>query len=287
MSTAVEFRKRLEEPGIIVLPGIYDGVGARVAQQVGFEGIYVTGNGLVASRIGKPDIGLATMSEMANWMRNIVSCVEIPVVCDADNGYGGVNNVKRTVEEFEAAGVAAIHIEDQIFPKQCAAIGGLKLISTEDMVSKIKVALKTRKDMAIIARTDIMAVTNNISDVLDRIKAFENAGADVVFAEMITNPEDVKRIVDSVKAPVLFDIFEQENREEVFTVRQLEDLGVKIVFNCLSLMRYNIKNTYNLLEHFRKTGSTKEYFDDIMELHSYENLMGLQKEREVAANRVL
>lgn len=147
------FKKRLQEKGIIVAPGAYDALGARLIEHIGFEVVYATGAGISAGLLAEPDLGLVTMTEQLTQARNIVNAVDIPVICDADTGYGDVINVMRTVREFERAGVAAIHIEDQEMPKRCGHLEGIRLIGQEDMVAKLRAAKEAREsqDFTIIA----------------------------------------------------------------------------------------------------------------------------------------
>ena len=145
----------LNAAGSIVAPGVFDAMGARAAQSAGFQAVYMTGNGSMASLLGKPDLGLATMSEMVGRAHQIASCVDIPLICDADTGYGGLGNIRRTVEEFEAAGVAAIHIEDQVMPKRCGALGGVQLVPLEESVDRIRAAMKARTVVRILLSSPV------------------------------------------------------------------------------------------------------------------------------------
>lgn len=277
-----KLRDLLNKPGIIVAPGVYDAVGARLVEKVGFDVCYMGGNATVASMLGKPDIGLATMTEMVTRAHNLASCINIPLICDADTGYGNLNNVKRTVEEFEAAGVSAIHIEDQITPKKCGAMEGLVLISLEDALEKIKIAAKARKDpnFIIIARTDARALYG-LDEAIRRAKAFANAGADIVFVEMLENKEEILKVTTSVNnAPILYDMLEL-SPEKIYTNKELEQLGVKIVIYCLSATFYIINRLKELYKTIKTTGTTRSLFDKMIPLHDYERLMGLEEESNI------
>lgn len=193
-------RQLLSSGNVLVAPGIYDGYGARLVQNAGFQAAYMTGNGVSASLLGTPDIGQVDLTLISDHARRVAACIDIPLICDADNGYGGVLNIKRTVEEFEAAGVAAIHLEDQTFPKQCAQFEGARtVLSFEDAVAHIRaaVAAKSDPDFVIIARTDSVGAFG-LDEGIRRAKAFIEAGADGVFVELKANP-DALNIVRRIK----------------------------------------------------------------------------------------
>jgi 2-methylisocitrate lyase-like PEP mutase family enzyme len=276
-----KLRELMDSPGLIVAPGVGDAIAARLVQKTGFDVCYMTGNGAVGSMIGKPDIGLATMTEMVQRAHNIVSCLDIPLISDADTGYGGINNVKRTVQEFEAAGVSAIHIEDQGLPKKCGAMEGIELLPTEQVMEKIQIATKSRKDpdFLIIARTDSRKILG-LEESLNRAKSFAKAGADVVYVEMLENKEEILKLTTSVDTPVLYDMLEM-TRDRIYTNKELESLGVKIVIYSLSTTFYAANKVKHLLEVLKETGTTVSLFDEMMHLHDYEKLMGLEEENNI------
>jgi 2-methylisocitrate lyase-like PEP mutase family enzyme len=201
-------RRRLTSGPVIVAPGIYDAYGARLVEQVGFEAAYMTGNGVSASLLGRPDVGLVDLTLITDHARRVASCVDIPLICDADTGYGNAVNVRRTVQEFEAAGVAAIHIEDQVSPKRCGQLPGARpVIGLDEAAGKIAAAVAARRDpdFIIIARTD-SAEAHGLDEAIRRGKAYLEAGADVIFVEMKSGPtilDDLKRIASSIAAPCL------------------------------------------------------------------------------------
>ena len=182
MVSKKSFKSRLKEKGIIVAPGAYDALSAKLIQHMGFEAVYATGAGISAGLLGEPDVGLVTMTEQITRAKNIVDAVDIPVICDADTGYGDIINVMRTVREFEKAGVAGIHIEDQKMPKKCGHLEGIELISQEKMVQKLRAAVEARRDeqFVIIARTDARSV-NSLDVAIKRCHAHVDAGADCMF----------------------------------------------------------------------------------------------------------
>jgi 2-methylisocitrate lyase-like PEP mutase family enzyme len=203
-----DLRRRLASGPILVAPGIYDAYGARLAEQTGFEAAYMTGNGVSASLLGRPDVGLVDLTMITSHARRVAAAVDIPLICDADTGYGNAVNVRRTVEEFEAAGVAAIHLEDQASPKRCGQLPGARpVIELAEAVGKIEAALAARRDpdFIIIARTDA-AEAHGLDEAIRRGKTFRKAGADVIFVEMKSGPtilEDLKRVTSEVDAPCL------------------------------------------------------------------------------------
>jgi len=201
-------RKRLTTGPVIIAPGIYDAYGARFVEQAGFEAAYLTGNGVSASLLGRPDVGLVDLTMITGHARRIAAAVDIPVICDADTGYGNAVNVRRTVEVFEAAGVAAIHLEDQASPKRCGQLPGARpVIELAEAVGKVEAALAARRDpdFIIIARTDA-AEAHGLDEAIRRARAFRTAGADVIFVEMKSGPsilEELKRVASEVDAPCL------------------------------------------------------------------------------------
>jgi 2,3-dimethylmalate lyase len=186
-------RAMLAKPGMIVAPFVFDCLQARLAEAAGLDGVYMTGFGTAAAR-GYPDLGLLTMTEMAANARAIARSVAVPVICDADTGYGNPVNVWRTVREYEDAGAAALHIEDQVWPKRCGFLEGKQVIAADAMVPKIRAACDARRDsqLAIIARTDALAV-NGWDDAVRRARAYRDAGADLVFVDGIRTRDDLER----------------------------------------------------------------------------------------------
>jgi len=282
-------RDLLKRPGALVAAGAYDCVSAIIAQKCGFEAVYMTGNGVAASHIGRADIGLTTMTEMVDRARLMAESLDVPLISDADTGFGNVSNVFRCVREYEAAGVSAIHLEDQTTPKKCDAIDGYTLIPAEEMVEKIRAAVKARRDpnFVIIARTDALPILG-FDEALRRSKLYARAGADIIFPDLLTTREEILSVTTGVDAPILFDIFEQHYGQPTFTVSQLEGLGVKVIIHCLSAMFFMCKQLTRLYTHLRENGSSNGMIEELMPLHDYEALMGLEDalkfEREHTTN---
>jgi 2-methylisocitrate lyase-like PEP mutase family enzyme len=190
-STAGKLRELLTGPGMLTAPFVYDALQAKIAEAAGFDAVYMTGFGTAAAR-GYPDVGLLTMTEMVANVRSIASAVEIPVICDADTGYGNALNVDRTVREYEAAGAASLHIEDQVWPKRCGFLSGKEVIPLDDMLPKLRAALAARSDpdFRIIARTDALE-SHGWEEVERRARAFADTGADLIFVDGIRSEADL------------------------------------------------------------------------------------------------
>jgi len=275
MNKRKKFRELMQQEGIIVAPGAPDAITARIIEKAGFDVCYMGGNAAVASFLGLPDIGLATFSDMIGHARNIADCINIPLFCDADTGYGNVNNVIRTVQQFEKAGVVGIHLEDQVTPKKCGAMDGLKLISIEESAEKIRAAVSARTDpdFMIIARTDAR-VPLGLDDAIKRVQAYEKAGADMVYIEMLQSKEEVERLVSSVNVPVFFDSLET-TIEFSPSNDELEELGVKMVIYPMSAILYTANVLAQFMNDLKKNGSTESYRSKMLALHDYEKLLGI------------
>src|SRR5262245_57733577 len=237
MRAATKLRQMLNAPGIIIAPGAYDGISARLIDRQGFKAVYMTGAGTAASALGQPDIGLTTLTEMTTHAAHIASCVSLPVIADADTGYGNALNVIRTLREYERAGVAGFHLEDQVFPKKCGHIAGKAVIPAKEFAEKIRAAAENRTDpdFVIIARTDARAV-NGLDDAIERSLLYCEAGADVIFLEAPQSRDEVERVAREIKAPLLSNQV-PGGKTPPLTVSELEKLGYKmVIFPVVSLM---------------------------------------------------
>src|ERR1700758_2342062 len=227
MTHSGRFRALLQRDGMIIAPGAYDCITAKLIEQAGFAAVYMTGAGTAAS-LGYPDFGIVTMSEMVANAGRLVAAVEVPVVADADTGYGNELNVVRTVREFECRGVAGIHIEDQIFPKRCGHLEGKEIIPREDYLAKIRAAIAARRDrdFAIIARTDARAVAG-FDEALARANAALAAGADMAFVEAPQTEDEVAAVPRLVKGPCLLNVVRGGKTPDV-DLREAETMGYKL-----------------------------------------------------------
>ena len=275
MKTTTRLRQLLKGPGIIVAPGAYDCLTAKLIEREGFPAVYMTGAGTALTRLGVPDLGFATLTEMLSNAAAIASTVSIPLIADADTGYGGALNVYRTVREYERAGVAALHIEDQIFPKRCGHLDGKQVVAIEDMVTKLRAAREARsdEDFVLIARTDALAVTG-LADTLRRCHAYVDAGADVLFVEALRDREEIERVVREVEVPLLYN-FVEHGKSPLLPVAELERLGFKLVIFPGSIMLALVPLVRRILGEIRQHGTTAallEHMGNVVELFE---MMGL------------
>lgn len=221
----------------VLAPGVYDALGARLVEEAGFEAVYMTGFGTAASLLGRPDVGLVTMPEMVGNARRIAGACALPVIADADTGYGNAINVIRTVREYEQAGVAGIHIEDQVAPKKCGHMEGKQVVPAEEMLTKIRAAVTARQspDFVIIARTDARAV-EGLTAAIDRARRYRDAGADVLFVEAATSDQEIETVASQLAGtPLLFNWAEGGKTPPV-PYERLRDLGFAIVIFPISTL---------------------------------------------------
>lgn len=271
----------LREDRILIVPGAADTLVAKIIEKSGFKALYLTGAGVSYTSLGSPDIGLTSFIEILNKAWNICSSVTIPVIVDCDNGFGNALNVRRTVAEFERAGVAAIQLEDQVFPKRCGHLKGKQLISKQEMIGKIKAALDTREDenFAIIARTDARAV-EGMSAALDRAVSYQEAGADIIFVEAPESEEDMKRINQTIKAPTMANMVEG-GKTPMIKAEKLKNLGYKIVIFPNSAIRAITKTVQELMEIIKNDGSTERYLNKMCMFDEINTLLGLNEIIEI------
>ncbi|WP_218510884.1 oxaloacetate decarboxylase [Variovorax sp. dw_308] len=227
MSTHPSLRQQLAAPGMVIAPGAYDAIGARLIEQAGFRAVYMTGAGTSAAR-GFPDFGLLTMSEMVENAAVMARACSLPLIADADTGYGNELNVTRTVREYEARGVAAIHIEDQVSPKRCGHLDGKQVIPCAEFVSKIRAAVEARrtKDFLVIARTDARAM-HDLDEAVRRANAALEAGADMAFVEATQTVEEIAAVPKRVQGPCLLNVV-PGGRTPLIDLREAEAMGYKL-----------------------------------------------------------
>jgi 2-methylisocitrate lyase-like PEP mutase family enzyme len=231
MRVTTRLRELLAGPDLVVAPGAYDGLSARLIAQAGFQVVYMTGFGSAASVLGEPDVGLLTMSEMVSRAAALAAVTaDVPLIADADTGYGNPLNVRRTVREYERAGVAGLHIEDQVWPKKCGHMEGKQVIPLEEMVQKVRAAVEARQDpdFVIIARTDAAAVLG-FAEALRRAQAYREAGADVIFVEAPRTMDELRAIVAAFPSvPLLFN-WAQSGKTPPLSLAEIRALGFKLV----------------------------------------------------------
>jgi 2-methylisocitrate lyase-like PEP mutase family enzyme len=218
MSGASQLRRLLAGDQLIVAPGVYDGISAALVGKLGFSAAYMTGAGVSASALGLPDIGLLTLTEMAERASVIASLLDVPLIADADTGYGSPINVVRTVHEYERAGVAAIQLEDQVFPKRCGHLAGKDVVDGERFAQSVAAAAEARRDpdTVILARTDALAI-HGVDEAIRRAGLYTDAGADVIFIEAPTTVEQIEQIAAEVDAPLLLNVVPGGRTPEAFS----------------------------------------------------------------------
>lgn len=274
-SKSEELRRLLKSETIIIAPGVYDGLSARVVAESGFKAAYMTGHGVSVSLINKSDVGLTTMSEVIQQAKNIANSINIPLIADVDTGYGSVLNVQRTVQEAYIAGVAAVQIEDQEWPKKCGHMPGKRIISKSAMVGKIKAAKAVCPNMIIVARTDAIAITG-LEDAIDRLKAYKEAGAEVLFADAIPSVDDMKKIVHSNIGPLLANMVEDGMTPEL-SAKELSEMGFKVVIFPLSLMYMAAKSMLDVCHELKLKGTTRDLKKNMLTFPEFNKLMGVEK----------
>lgn len=274
MSKPLSLAARLRQPGIVVAPGCHDALGARIYEQAGFEAVYMTGNGLSASLLGAPDIGLLGMSEMVERGRAFAAAVNVPVIADADTGYGNLNNVVRTVQNYEAAGVQAIHLEDQVTPKKCGAMKGLALVSKEEHAEKIRIAVATRKDkdFLIIGRSDAR-IPLGLDEAIARGKAYAAAGADLVLLEMLQSEDEMRQALAAIDAPLMFNAV--DGKTPPLTATQFGRLGFRLLSFPISATLAYTHMMQQFAAHIRVTGSAFGAPSGSVGIGDYEAVLGI------------
>ena len=258
---------------MIVAPGAGDVLTARLVMQVGFPAVYMTGFGATASLLGTPDVGLLTQTEMATHARNMARAVDLPVIADADTGYGGPANIERTVHEYQQAGVAAIHLEDQVSPKRCGQMSGIRLISSDEMVLKLKCATAARgnSDMVIIGRTDALPAIS-IPEAIRRAEAYAQTGVDIVFVDGIKKVDELEAVGEAIDFPLMVSIVDG-NETTRLTLDELSEMGFKIVIYPLSALLSSSLAVKEVLEELRSKGTTKDRQDQMMSYSEFTHVV--------------
>ena len=271
---------RAQEP--ILAPGAYDALTARLIEQAGFPAVYMTGFGTSASLLGRPDIGLLTMSQMVDNARRIAQAVNVPVIADADTGYGNPLNVIRTVQEYELAGVSAIHIEDQVMPKKCGHMENKQVILAAEMTEKIRAAVEARtsSDFLIIARTDARGV-EGLDSALRRARAYREAGADILFVEAPQNEDEVAQVARAFpNAPLLFN-WAEGGKTPPLPLERLKELGYRIIIFPISALLTAAKAVRGVLAEIKTEGTPRRIFADGSSFREFNEMIGLGEIQEL------
>lgn len=269
-------RQRLAQPSLLIAPGIYDMVSLRLANTFGFEALYMTGYGTVASHLGLPDAGLATYTDMVGRVKAFASQAAAPLIADGDTGYGGLLNVRHTIHGYEEAGASAIQLEDQEFPKKCGHTPGRRVIPMQDMVKKIRVAAESRasKDFLIIARTDART-SLGLDEALRRAEAYAKAGADILFVESPESEEEMRTIGRAFHLPLMANMVEK-GRTPVLSKAELESIGYRLAIFPVSALLAGIHAMSGLYAHIKATGSSKGCPTPLYDFSDLSLLMGFQ-----------
>ena len=281
MTRARKLRELLAGDRIVMAPGAYDAWSARMVEAAGFPAVYVTGYGVSASVLGAPDIGLISFAEMVTAVRNVCAATSVPVIADADNGYGGALNVVRTVREYEAAGAAAIQLEDQVMPKRCGHMEGKQLIPRDEMAAKIRAAVYARRnsDTVIIARTDAIAV-NGYDDAIDRAVAYREAGADVIFVEALRTREQIKNAARLVGAPLMANMVEH-GKTPLDTAENLYRMGFRIAIYPVVLLYSATRAMQDVLATLKEREDLAACMNREVDFPTFNGMIGLQGYRDL------
>jgi 2,3-dimethylmalate lyase len=274
-------RELLNGPEPALAPGAFDALSARLIEAAGFPAVYMTGFGSAASLLGRPDVGLLGLAEMVDNARRIVEAVRVPVIADADTGYGNPLNVIRTVHEYERAGVAAIHLEDQLAPKKCGHMEGKQLVPAEEMVAKVRAAVAARRSgLLLIARTDARAV-EGMGLALERARAYRDAGADVLFIEAPQSEAEIETVAASFPdVPLLFN-WAEGGKTPPISYARLRALGFRIIIFPIGLVLSATRAMRELLATIRADGTPEAALPALPRFDDFLDVIGLPEIREL------
>ncbi len=282
MTKARKLRELIARDGIIVTPGGFSPLVGIIAEQLGFECLYMSGYGVAAYRLGVPDVGLTTMTEVLDNARNMARSTNLPLIADVDTGYGNAVNMRRCVEEFESAGVAGIEMEDQVWPKQCGHMEGKQLIPAAEMANKIRAAVDARKDpdFVIIARTDANTVLG-FDEAIRRLQLYRASGADLLFFESPTSEDQLVKIPSLLDGPVMINMSEGA-KTPLRSNKELEELGYKLVIWPSSTTWSAAKAIHEVLKELKENGTTAGALESMYLFHEFNELIGLGKHQALA-----
>lgn len=271
---------------VLVMPGCYDALSALLIEKCGFEATQVSGFGVAGSLLGKPDVGLLSFAEMLSQTRNICAAVGIPVMADGDTGFGNAINTYHTVKSFEAAGAAGINLEDQEFPKRCGHMEGKTVISMEEMVTKIKAAVDARidPDFVINARTDSIAIYG-VEEAIRRGNAYAQAGADLIFVEAPGEEDDIRRLIQSIKAPVSINMVDGGGKTPLVSIETIQKWGAARVSMPVAPVLAAVKGMMDALRQIKADGApvSLRHPEMIVSFQEYTDMVGLPQIREMEA----
>jgi len=266
-------KELIKKREILIAPGVFNPISALLCKNMGYEVLYFSGASFSGS-LALPDLGLITLTEVTYSVKQITSIVDLPIIVDANTGYGEAINVYRTVKELEKAGASAIHIEDQVLPKKCGHLEGKILINEEDMVKKIKMAIEARKneEFLIIARTDARSV-EGLERAIERAKIYVEAGADMIFPEALESIEEFKKFSKEIKVPLIANMTEF-GKTPYITVEEFKEIGYKIVLFPVTLLRVSLYAMKEVLKEIKEKGTQKYFLDKMMSRKEFYELIG-------------
>lgn len=283
MGKGKALRALLARPGVIIAPGVYDALSARICEMVGFEAVSHSGYGTAASMLGQPDIGLLDMTEMVRQVGATARAVEIPVLGDADTGFGNAINAHRTVQEYIRAGAAGLFIEDQVLPKRCGHMRGKQVISMAEMLGKLRAAMAARDeadpDFVIMCRIDAIAV-NGFEDALDRAKAAADLGVDMIFVEALETREQMERVGREIALPLMLNLIEG-GRTPLISYAEAEALGFKYIVPALTCLSAAAKGMFEVMRRVRDEGVSNAYADRLFTMQEFAQVVHLERFRRM------
>lgn len=274
-------KKLLGRPKPLVIPGVYDAIGAKIAQKVGFEAMFQTGYGTSATLFGMPDYGFIGPTETVENARRICRAVSVPVIVDSDTGYGNALSVWKLVNELEKAGAAGIFLEDQKWPKRCGHMAGKEVVDKEEYAEKLQAAIDARKskDFIIVARTDARA-TQGLDDAIERGRYYKKIGADVVFVEAPKTVDEMRIIGKSINAPLVANMIEG-GATPISSAREMYKMGFKIILYPLSVLYANAFATTQILKELKKSGTTAKLRRNLVSFDEFNDIVELPKFRSL------
>jgi 2,3-dimethylmalate lyase len=282
MSVRANLRQLVTRKNGVVVPGAYDGISARLVERSGFPAVYMSGYGTSASRLGLPDLGYAGLAEMSDHARNLAAAVAIPLIADADTGYGNALSVRRTVQAYEAAGVAALHIEDQVAPKRCGHLSGHQIIPRGEFAGKIRAAAEARTDpdLLIIARTDAISAMD-FDEALRRGEAAAKAGADVLFIEAPRDEAQVQRVAGAFDTPLLYN-YAPGGRSPLLPFSRLRELGYAIILLPIDALLVGVRAIAQFLVEVKQRDDVLSMTDRYMPFGDFNRLIGAVEQMALA-----
>lgn len=277
------FQKLVKSDDILVIPGCYDALSAKILEKQGFNAVYMSGAGVSNTKLGLADLGLTTYTEMVDRIKYISGAVSVPLFADADTGFGNPLHVRRTIKGYEQAGASALHIEDQSFPKKCGHFDNKKVVPIEDMVKKIEAAVDARSDNSfmVVARTDARAV-EGIDQAIERSQAYKRAGADMIFPEAPQDTDEMREYCEKISGPTMANMVEY-GETPLCSVDELEEIGYDVVIFPNSLLRRAMVAMTEMAKHLYDTGTVEDKLEDIAsfemrnELTDYDILVDYEK----------